>query len=106
MANQSAKILGIFTFVANKILLLALVALFWTQVWIAYGKLVKQSVAYDQDIISDVEQLYPSFTLCPKYAYVVPYKYVEHGLDAIFKVEKVVFNELDQFTHIVKSEQG
>ena len=100
-----AKIVKIISLVTNKIVLLALLALFFSQVWISYGKLVKKTVAYDQDIISSMEQLYPSFTLCPEYNELTPYNYLEHGLDEIFKVKKIVFNDLDSLKHFVKSNQ-
>ena len=48
---------------ANKIVFVVLAALFLSQVWISYEKLRKKSVAYDQDVKSSMEQLYPSFTV-------------------------------------------
>ena len=94
----------ILSLVTNKIVLFALLALFFFEVWISYGKLVKKTVAYDQDIISNMEQLYPSFTLCPEYKEyeLKPFQYADYGLDEIYKVKKIVFNDLDLFGHFVK----
>ena len=100
-----AKILKLVSLVTNKLVLLALLALFFSQVWISYGKLAKRTVAYDQDIISNTEQLYPSFTLCPEYNELTPFNYEEHGLDQVYQIKKVVFNDLDSLGHYVKFNQ-
>ena len=95
---------------ANKIVFLALGALFLSQVWISYEKLRKKSVAYDQDVKSSMEQLYPSFTLCPEYGYDSKnsFKDVDHGLDRIFKYRKsyLYIHGLTNLRHIVKSKDG
>ena len=100
-----AKILKLLSLLTNKLVLLALLALFFSQVWVSYGKLVKRTVAYDQDIISNMEQLYPSFTLCPEYNELTSFEYDEHGLDEVHKVKKIVFNDLDSLGHFVKFNQ-
>ena len=105
LSAAMVKIVNVISLVTNKIVLLALLALFFSQVWISYGKLVKKSVAYDQDIISSMEQLYPSFTLCPEYNELTPYEYLEHGLDEILRVKKIVFNELNSLKHFIKYNQ-
>ena len=94
---------------AIKTVFLALVALFMSQVWISYGKLHKRSVAYDQDVISNMEQLYPSFTLCPQYSIaneLEHFKDIDNGMDKIFKYRKLVLNELASLTHTVKLKDG
>ena len=94
------------TAMANKTVFLALVVLFLSQVWISYEKLCKRSVAYDQDVESSMEQLYPSFTLCPEYDEIEPFKDVHHSMDEIFKYRKLVLNKLASLKHIVKSDDG
>ena len=95
---------------ANKIVFLALAALFLSQVWISHEKLLKKSVAYDQDVKSSMEQLYPSFTLCPEFGYdsIDPFRDVDHGLDKIFSYLKWVLSKhgLSTLRHIVKSKDG
>ena len=97
-----------FSLVVDKAVFIALVSLFLSQVLISYGKLRKRSVAYDQDVISSIEQLYPSFTLCPEYENdrIHTFKDVDNSMDKIFNYRKKVLNELAPLLHIVKSENG
>ena len=93
---------------ANKIVFVVLAALFLSQVWNSYGKLRKRSVAYDQDVVSNMEQLYPSFTMCPEHEYagMDNFNDVDYGMDIIFNYKKDVLDELLGLKHIVKSEDG
>ena len=97
---------SLITSVANKFVFVTLVALFLLQVWTAYQKLSKRSVAYDQDVRSSMEQFYPSFTLCPDFDNAFEFD-AKHSLEIIYnKKRSNVFNELDFLTHTVKSEDG
>ena len=96
-----------FTSVVNKIVFVALVALFLSQVWTAYQKLTKRNVAYDQEVRSSMEQFYPSFTLCPEYETEgLMFNDIGHSIDEIFNYRKNIMDEMDFLTHIVKSEDG
>ena len=96
--------------ITNKIVFLALAALFLYQVWTSYGKLQKKSVAYDQDVKSSMEQLYPSFTLCPEYGFdeIDTFKDADNGLDKIYKLWKRISsrNGFSTLKHTVKSNDG
>ena len=96
-----------FTSLANKFVFVTLVALFSVQVWISYQKLSKRSVAYDQDVRSSMEQLYPSFTLCPEYDIDIRDKDAKRTLELIYNNKRsFVLNELSFLTHTVKLEDG
>ena len=96
---------------AKKAVLLTLMAFFISGVVVSYQKLQQRSVAYDTDVVSASEQLYPSFTLCPEYNE-IDIDVLNWGdqmnksLVDILKHGVKVFNELTYFRHYHKMKNG
>ena len=96
---------------AKKAVLLTLMAFFISGVVVSYQKLQQRSVAYDQDVVSASEQLYPSFTLCPEYNDIDIDMFdwgdkLNKSLVQIFNHGVKVFNELTYFRHYHKTKNG
>ena len=96
---------------AEKAVLLTLMAFFISGVVVSYQKLQQRSVAYDTDVVSASEQLYPSFTLCPEYNDIDIDVFdwgdkMKKSLVHIFNHASTLFNELTFFRHYHKTKNG